>query len=297
MDFFTFIKAVGTGVKGNRDLSFDESAEMMRQILSGEVHGERIAAALLGWRLKPETIEEFQGALSTCDTFITKKEIPNSIELGYPYDGKLKSPYLIKHIAELLKTFDIETVVIGDAKVPAKDGVTLKEIMEETSHDAHLHYFERKKIYPALHALTPLRNRLGLRTALNTLEKLHGVANSPYAITGLFHKPYLKKYAAIFGSRYKRLGLLQGNEGSPELFKKSTLSIVENGQITEYTIDPAIFGIKDDESNIPASKEAIYERSHNPTETDMAYAKLNTAIYAFISEKVESIEAGFEKLN
>ena len=59
MDFFKYIHAVGTGPKGNRDLSFDESKDMMTQILNQSVHSEQIAAFLLGWRLKPETIENF----------------------------------------------------------------------------------------------------------------------------------------------------------------------------------------------------------------------------------------------
>ena len=36
MNFKTFIKAVGTGPKGNRDLSFEESFEAVSQILKQE---------------------------------------------------------------------------------------------------------------------------------------------------------------------------------------------------------------------------------------------------------------------
>ena len=70
MDFFNYIHAVGTGPKGNRDLSFDEAKDMMQQILDQSVPREQIAAFLLGWRLKPETTEEFRGALAACDANI-----------------------------------------------------------------------------------------------------------------------------------------------------------------------------------------------------------------------------------
>jgi len=63
MDFMKYIHAVGTGVKGNRDLTFKESVDMMEQILEQKVYPEQISAFLLGWRLKPETITEFQGAI------------------------------------------------------------------------------------------------------------------------------------------------------------------------------------------------------------------------------------------
>ena len=51
MDFFKYIHAVGTGVKGNRDLTLQESKEMMEAVLKQEVHSEQVAAFLLGWRL------------------------------------------------------------------------------------------------------------------------------------------------------------------------------------------------------------------------------------------------------
>ncbi|MEA2090936.1 MAG: glycosyl transferase, partial [Campylobacterota bacterium] len=63
MDFFKYIHAVGTGPKGNRDLSFEESKDMMEQILNQSIPSEQAAAFLLGWRLKPETTTEFRGAI------------------------------------------------------------------------------------------------------------------------------------------------------------------------------------------------------------------------------------------
>jgi len=82
MDFFKYIHAVGTGVKGNRDLAQDEAKDMMEQVLKQSVYGEQIAAFLLGWRLKPETTEEFRGVVEACDMFVKKTAVPNSIELG-----------------------------------------------------------------------------------------------------------------------------------------------------------------------------------------------------------------------
>ena len=75
MNFHTYLHAVGTGVKGNRDLDYKEAQDMMRQILNQSVSPEEITAFLLGWRLKPESIDEFRGALSVCDSYITPQKI------------------------------------------------------------------------------------------------------------------------------------------------------------------------------------------------------------------------------
>jgi len=138
MDFHKYVHAVGTGPKGNRDLSFEESEDMMRQILDQTIHGEQIAAFLLGWRLKPETTTEFRGAIATCDNYITHQKVENSIELGYPFDGKAKNPYIFPLVAKVLEESGLNLVVIGDELTPAKGGITIKDICtQNTSRRKH----------------------------------------------------------------------------------------------------------------------------------------------------------------
>lgn len=277
VDFKTYIKAVGTGPKGNRDLSYEESEDMMTQILNAQVPKELISAFLLGWRLKPETVEEFNGALNAIDKFSTHTELKNSIELGYPFDGKAKNPYLLPLIAEALKENDLNLVILGDELQPAKGGLTTKELMNDEIFTNKLHFFDRSDYCETLHNLTDLRQGLGLRTALNTIEKLPNITNSDFAITGVHHKPYVKKYIDIFAQRYKRFALIQGNEGTPELFKKGTLWISENSELSEYIIDPKEYGVYglDDLQGL---------------------AKLNAAILLFVSKKAASIQEAYQNL-
>jgi anthranilate phosphoribosyltransferase len=120
MDFFKYIHAVGTGVKGNRDLTLEESKDMMEQILKQEVYSEQTAAFLLGWRLKPETTDEFRGVVEASDLFIKRTTVPNSIELGYPFDGKANNPFIFPLVAKVLVDSGLELVVVGDDLAPAK---------------------------------------------------------------------------------------------------------------------------------------------------------------------------------
>ncbi|MEO1937904.1 MAG: glycosyl transferase [Sulfurimonas sp.] len=296
MEFSKYIHAVGTGPKGNRDLSFDEAKDMMHQILNQEPYPEAIAAFLLGWRLKPETIDEFLGALAACDEEIIKSEVKNSIELGYPFDGKAKNPYIFPLVAEILQKEALNLVVIGDEKQPAKDGITLKEIAQNISLTPNTHYFDRKEFFVKMHELTQIRNRLGLRTAFNTIEKLPQVAKSEYAITGVFHKPYVKKYAKIFAPRYKRFALIQGNEGTPELFSKGRLWIVEEGDIEEYIIDPEYYDIHYKKSWERISLEESLTQLTHPSKEYKKLARLNAAVYLFVTQKYASVEDAYAAL-
>ena len=297
MDFFKYIHAVGTGLKGNRDLSFEEAKDMMQQILNQSVPSEQIAAFLLGWRLKPETIEEFQGALAACDENIVKTKVENSIELGYPFDGKAKNPYIFTLVAKALQKQHLNLVLLGDEKQPAKDGITIQDIISKIELSDNIYYFDRKEYCNKLHKLTDLRNKLGLRTGFSTIEKLPGVTQSDYAITGVFHKPYVKKYAQIFANRYKKFALIQGNEGTPELFSKGRLWIVENEDIQEFIINPEYFGIDYKKSWDKITLEESIHQLQNPSDEFIKLARLNAAVYLFITQNAPTIEDAYDMLS
>ncbi|WP_457746123.1 glycosyl transferase [Sulfurimonas sp.] len=296
MDFFKYIHAVGTGPKGNRDLSFDESKDMMHQILNQSIPSEQIAAFLLGWRLKPETTEEFRGALLACDEHITQQEVKNSIELGYPFDGKAKNPYIFPLVSKVLKESGLNLVVVGDAKQPAKGGITIKDICSRIECSDNTHYFDRADFFPALHKLTDIRNKLGLRTGFNTIEKLPHIAKSEYAITGVFHKPYVKKYVEILTGRYKRFALIQGNEGTPELFSKGRLWIVTGKDVEEFIIDPEHYGIHYKKSWEKITLEESLSQLTHPSDEYLKLARLNAAVYLFVTQKFNSIDDAYESL-
>ena len=295
MDFHTYIKAVATGPKSNRDLSFKESFDMMTQVLEHSVYDEQIAVLLTGWRLKPETIEEFRGALAAFEPYLRQKPVPNSIELGYPFDGKRNNPHLLWLIAKAMEGCDLELVVYGDTSVSqSRDGITIKQLYESLEFGKNIHYFDRASYFPKLHALSELRRRIGLRTAFNTIEKLPGVAKSAYAITGVFHKPFIAKYIALFAARYKRLALIQGNEGTPELFGKGRLWIASNDEIEEYHIDPSRYGIEYEKSKERITLDEALAMIEHPSIQLQKLARLNAAIWLFVAQKARSIDEGYE---
>lgn len=277
-----FIKKVATGPKGNEDLTLQEAECMMRLLLSNDVSDVEKTAFLVGWRLKPETIEEYRGALSVIVEKTKKKNVQNSFELGFPFDGKNDSPYLFPLIGKILKTEGVHLVVTGDERVPAKNGITVKMLhqkLHEREFKQDYEYFDRRDYLPQLSQLTGLRNLIGLRTALNTLEKFSLVAESQFAATGVFHKPYVEKYASIFEDRLKRFLLISGNEGSPEIAKKSKYWIISEGKRDEYLVDPLDFGIEAINRDEVYSLEEQLSIVVDPPKNVWSMACLNAAIY------------------
>lgn len=294
-EFQSFIKAVGTGPKGNRDLSFEESKKAMGLMLSGAVSEAQMAAFLIGWRLKPETIEEYQGALEAMNELTALENVEGeTFELGFPYDGKNDAPYLFTLTSQLLRPFSLTLVSGGDEKVPSKDGVTVKNLMQRLGPVDNFLYQDRKEFLPQLSSLTALRNEIGLRTAFNTLEKFSGRARSSFGATGVFHKPYVQKYNGIFDKKMKGLALFSGNEGAPELYKKGRVYIKRQGELEELTIDPADYGI-----HLPARETAwsvaeMESLARGPDMNHMKLAALNAALYLYTAQRSEKWQDTYE---
>jgi len=295
-EFLPYLKCVGTGPKRNRDLSKEEMKIVMRAFLKDEVVPEQVAAFMLGWRVKGESIEEFAGALEVFDEFIKHAPLPNSIEFGYPYDGKIKNPYILPLTAKYLQGYEINLSLHGGLLQPAKEGSTLKEICDNTPLPDNVYYYDRSEYFPELYRFSEIREKLGLRSSFNTIEKLLNITQSDTAIIGAFHKPFVDKYIQLYKDRYKKLIVIKGNEGTPEIFSKCAVTIVENGEINEIKIDPKAYGIHYTKSTERISLESSLEQLHNSSESFNELARFNAAVILFLAGKVGSIDEGLTHL-
>jgi len=291
-EFLPYLKCVGTGPKRNRDLTKDEMKIVMSAFLKKEVVPEQAAAFLLGWRVKGESLDEFAASIEVFDEFIKHEPLKNSIEFGYPYDGKVKNPYIITLVAEHLQKFDINLSLHGDLLQPSKGGITLKEVCDNTPLTSNTYYYDRETYFPELHVFSDIRAKLGLRSSFNTIEKLLNITESETAVIGAFHKPFVEKYITLFKDRYKKLIIIKGNEGTPEIFSKCAITIVENDEVTEIKVDPKDFDISYEKSRDPLSLERSLELTHNPSDELQKLAKLNAAVILFLTDRTSSIEDG-----
>lgn len=297
MNFLKYIKAVGTGPKHNRNLTKFETFKAIYKILQGKVPPEVIGAFLLGWRVKGETVEEFCGTLEAFGRFSKKITIHNSIELGYPYDGKADNPYIFPLVGAFLEKFGINLVLCGDDLKHAKEGITVKEVVKNIQLSSNIHFFDRENILPQLSNLNEIRENLQIRTSLNSIEKLTGFAQSEVGILGAFHKPFIDKYIEVYKNRYKKFAVIKGNEGSLEIFGKCKIWICKNSNLEEITLDPLDFGINYQKSWDKISLQESISMTKNPSDEFVKLAKLNAAVMLYIfKDDFTNIQEAFEAL-
>ena len=291
MSFTTYIKAVATGIKGNKELSPEQTEDAVTKILTKKFTPAQTGAFLASWRARYETDDELTHAFNALSKFVrTQKNLPNSIELGYPYDGKKKNTYIYALAA---KEIDIELIISSDKTLEPKRGISALELNEKIQFPTNVQLLNRIDFLPELSALTDLRNELTVRTVFNTIEKLSNPCGSKYAIIGLHHKPYVEKYKKILHNKYERLVIVQGDEGSPEMSKSGFIWILENGELKEEYID-----FKELDLNSVYKKEIMpidkmAEIIKSPNEDYKGVAKLHIALLLVASKKYNSVKEAF----
>ena len=305
MSFKKYIKAVGTGPKGNKDLSIEETADAIEQILTNKATQAQMGAFLIAWRTKLETNDELKGTILALRKFMKFQKVEDSIELGYSFDGRCDNPFLFPLFGKILEDFytknsdvrRLNLVISGDLLQPAKVGLTTKNIYTNIDASQYLHFFDRVEYLKELSDITTLRHELGLRTAFNTVEKLLNPSLSEYGVTTAFHKPYVQKYLDIFAPYFKEVVVVKASEGSPEVFKDGKYWKMLDENIVEESFSLKDYGITYDKEFDNISLEESLNIVRNPDDNILKLAKFNVALYLLFSKRVASLDEAWQRLN
>lgn len=230
----TYIKKVGTGPSGHRDLSQEEARSAAELILRGEASPAQTGALLLGLRLKGETEAEIGGFLSAIRGILATRPpvLPDALpevdlDIGDPYDGRSRSTSHIVASALLASRTGLRIGLHGLSGVPVKMGPGVLEAWKSLglpdgapAISGNVACLSQEDFLPELSRLLPLRRELGLRTIWNTVEKAANPLSAPAQIIGVFHEPVVEKiFTALMAqeSPPRRLLITQGVEGSTDL--------------------------------------------------------------------------------
>ena len=245
----------------NNELFYDEMTDLMRQIMSGQVPPEQIAAILTGLRIKVETVSEITAAAAVMREFAAKVPLENSDDLvdivGTGGDGA--------------KTFNISTTSMfvaaaagakvakhggrsvssssGAADVMEQMGAVLNitpEQVAESIRQTGLGFMFAQNHHSAMRHVAPVRRSLGFRSIFNILGPLTNPAGAPNQLLGVFHIDLcgiLSRVLQQLGSRH--VLVVHGSDGLDEITVRGSTRIAElhQGSVREYDVHPEDFGI------------------------------------------------------
>jgi anthranilate phosphoribosyltransferase len=256
---FTLRDAVVRAVDGN-DLSAEQMAAAVGQIMDGEGTPALIAALLVALRCKGETVGEIVGAAQAMRARMTPVAFssPTLVDTcGTGGDGS--------------RSVNISTlasfIVAGCGVVVAKHG-NRAQSSRSGSHDViealglnpapapddALRCLREAKLAflfaPAHHAATrhvaAVRKELGIRTLFNMLGPLTNPCGALFHVNGIFHKDRCELLAQAHGALgSKRALVVHGAGGLDEIAPSGATHVAElrDGAVRVYEITPSDFGL------------------------------------------------------
>jgi len=309
------LKEVARGKRGARDLSYEEASKAAEAILTSKATPAQIGAFFIAERIKLESVEELEAFVHVCRKYAERTEPLYGLDCAGPYDGRKTSFMATFATSFLLASAGLPVTLHGSASLPPKWGITLQDVIRAAGIDpasltrerslqaarrSGVLYASSEEWCPPLRQLRPIREELGMRTALNTAEKLIDYGQSPYLAFGVYHNTVFDRLARLLVKLgYRKALIVQGAEGSEDLFinRPTRVYVVENGEFQLQVIDPETYGLDAPlpEKTWTPEEQLLTTESVLKGEAELAYTNLvllNGAARLQLAERVGSLEEG-----
>ena len=270
-----FIREIGRGKKGARDLSRDDARALYTAMLEGRVSDLELGALLIGMRIKGESVNEIGGFLDVAEASFEPLQAPlsDSAPVVIPsYNGSRQMPNLTPLLACLLAREGVPVLIHGVLNDPGR--VTTAEILSEMgiapsqdAKDLSAEFSQRRPVFmpvaalaPRLHHLLELRRVLGLRNSTHTLVKImQPFAQPALRLVSYTHPEYLTMLTDYFATAALAsrgdVFLMRGTEGETVANAKRAQAVTwfHRNQATELIEKQAPV---DESPPLPASSDA-----------------------------------------
>jgi anthranilate phosphoribosyltransferase len=244
------------------NLTFEDSQEIMREVMSGKATNAQIAAFLTALRMKGETVEELIAfaavmrercrrihprvagrLIDTCGTGGDKTKTFNiSTAAAFVVAGA--GVAIAKHGNRSV------TSRSGSADVLEKLGLNLKmepETVEATIEQVGVGFMFAPAFHPAMKYAVDPRREIGIRTVFNILGPLTNPASAKAQLLGV----YDPKLTAPMAYALKKLGceeamVVHGLDGLDEVstLGKTAIAWLKEGEVATMETTPKDFGVK-----------------------------------------------------
>ncbi|MEV6971958.1 anthranilate phosphoribosyltransferase [Kitasatospora sp. NPDC093806] len=269
----TWPQLIGALLDG-RDLSAEQTAWAMDEVMSGAAGPARVAALAVGLRAKGETVAELEGLVRAMYRHALPLDVagPAVDIVGTGGDGS--DSVNVSTMSALVAAGAGARVVkhgnrsassaCGSADVLEELGVGLDlpvarvaELVEEVG----ITFCFAPVFHPALRHAAPTRKELGVRTVFNLLGPLANPARPAAQAVGVADLRAAPLLAGVLARRGVSALVFRGDDGLDELTVSTTSTVwsVADGEVRTESFDPRDLGIA------PAAPEALRggDRVHN----------------------------------
>ena len=242
----------------HRDLTGDQSAWAMGEILSGEATPSQIAAFAVALRAKGETVDELEGLVEAMYEHATPITITGRVLDVVGTGGDRSMSVNISTMAAIVAAgAGVPVVKHGNRSASSKSGSA--DVLEalgvrldlpatavaRVGEQAGITFCFAAAFHPALrHAAVP-RREMGVATTFNFLGPLAHPAKPEAQAIGCADATMAPVMAGVFAKRGVDAWVFRGDDGLDELTTTTSSHVwaVTGGEVTEHVLDPLELGI------------------------------------------------------
>jgi anthranilate phosphoribosyltransferase len=299
-----------------RDLSAEEAAAVLDQIMHGEVSETQIAAFLIALRTKGETTRELAGLARTMRQLAAHVPTARTDLLDTAGTGGGRRTFNVSTTAALIAAgAGCAVAKHGNRSATSPSGSA--DVLEALGaridldphgvagciEDAGFGFMFAPAHHQATRYVIPVRRDLGVRTVFNLLGPLTNPAGASRQLIGVSDPGFLEVVAgalALLGVEHALV--VSSEDGLDELSTSAATRVIEvrGDELRAYTLAPADVGIalapRDYEGGSPQENahvtRAILEGQPGPR-ADLALINAGAAIY--VGGRAASIAEGVER--
>jgi anthranilate phosphoribosyltransferase len=305
-------------VASGHDLSSEEAAAVLREIMEGRVTEAQTAGFLIALRTKGETVDEVAGLAATM------RDLALRVELGRPDlvdtagTGGGAPSFNVSTTAALVAAAGGATIAkhgnrsatgrCGSADVLEALGARIDlepAAIAECIDEVGFGFMFAPMHHQAMRHVIPVRRELAVRTIFNLLGPLTNPAGATRQVIGVSDPAYLETMAGALA----RLGsesalIVSAEDGLDELSVSAPTRVVElrEGRIKSFTLTPEDAGLERASSDALAQGDpavnaevtrAVLAGSADGVERSLALLNAGAALY--VGGAADSIAAGVAK--
>ena len=241
------------------DLSMDDAASVMRQIMLGEATQAQLGSFLTALRLKGESTEEIAGMATVMREFALRVNVDGMLvdSVGTGGDG--------------LNTFNISTAAAfvaagaglkvakhgnraasstcGSADLLEELGVQIElspEGVERCIRESGIGFMFAQAFHPSMRHAGPVRREIGIRTVFNILGPLTNPAGAQSMLVGVAYPELSEQMAAVLNLLDTHHSMIvHGDGGLDEMTLSGDTSVweVAGGKVSNWTLSVADTGL------------------------------------------------------
>jgi anthranilate phosphoribosyltransferase len=297
-----------------KDLSAEQTAEVLAEIMDGNASEVETAGFLIALRTKGETVEEIEGLARTMRRFATPVEAGRDDLVDTAGTGGGRPTFNVSTTAALIAAGAgcavakhgnrSATGLSGSADVLEALGVRIDlkpDAVAQCIRDVGFGFMFAPAHHSATRYVVPVRKELAVRTIFNFLGPLTNPAGALRQVIGVSDPGFLDTIAgALARLGAERALVVSSADGLDEMSTSGTTRVVEvdGGELRSYEVSPEDVGLaRSDPGAIAggtpdvnaATTRRIFAGEPGP-ERDLALLNAGAAIY--VSGRVDDLGAG-----